>query len=115
VNIKKWLGVAVLSFLAPFGLHGQATQQNQTTTNSTQATASTAKKKPASTQGKAPQAPSKSHYYTNSAGQRVQSPTQSSTAPARATAQRRDGSYSFSQSRRGTCSHHGGVGRWLTQ
>src|SRR5205807_6581475 len=25
----------------------------------------------------------------------------------------RDGSYSFSQSRRGTCSHHGGVARWM--
>jgi hypothetical protein len=33
--------------------------------------------------------------------------------PAGATAQCSDGSYSFSQSRRGTCSHHGGVGTWL--
>jgi hypothetical protein len=24
-----------------------------------------------------------------------------------------DGTYSFSQSRRGTCSHHGGVAKWL--
>ncbi|MGA2644526.1 MAG: DUF3761 domain-containing protein [Candidatus Sulfotelmatobacter sp.] len=30
-----------------------------------------------------------------------------------ATAQCRDGSYSFSQSRRGTCSHHRGVAKWL--
>jgi Protein of unknown function (DUF3761) len=35
--------------------------------------------------------------------------------PAGATAECRDGSYSFSQHRRGTCSHHGGVSRWLTQ
>ena len=33
--------------------------------------------------------------------------------PAGATAQCRDGTYSFSQHRRGTCSHHGGVARWL--
>src|SRR5262249_36375105 len=25
----------------------------------------------------------------------------------------RDGSYSYGQNRRGTCSHHGGVARWL--
>ncbi|MBL8195108.1 MAG: DUF3761 domain-containing protein [Blastocatellia bacterium] len=25
----------------------------------------------------------------------------------------RDGTYSFSQNRRGTCSHHGGVAQWL--
>jgi len=34
-------------------------------------------------------------------------------APAGASAQCRDGTYSFSRSRRGTCSHHGGVARWL--
>lgn len=33
-------------------------------------------------------------------------------APAGATAQCRDGTYSYSQSRRGTCSHHGGVAVW---
>lgn len=33
--------------------------------------------------------------------------------PAGATAICRDGSYSFSQHRQGTCSHHGGVARWL--
>lgn len=35
-----------------------------------------------------------------------------STTPAGATALCRDGTYSFSQSRRGTCSLHGGVARW---
>ena len=30
------------------------------------------------------------------------------------TARCRDGSYSFSQHRSGTCSHHGGVAQWLT-
>jgi hypothetical protein len=51
--------------------------------------------------------------YVNSAGKTVKRPEKCSTAPRRATAQCRDGSYSFSQSRRGTCSHHGGVAKWL--
>ena len=34
--------------------------------------------------------------------------------PRGATAVCADGTYSFSQTRSGTCSHHGGVGRWLT-
>lgn len=33
--------------------------------------------------------------------------------PNNATAQCRDGTFSFSQHHRGTCSHHGGVGTWL--
>ena len=57
--------------------------------------------------------PSGDRYYTNSDGQRVHSPVQVPSAPAGATAQCRDGSYSFSQHRQGTCSHHGGVARWL--
>ncbi len=52
-------------------------------------------------------------YYTNKDGQRVQSPTYYDKAPAGATAQCRDGTYSFSQNHRGTCSHHGGVAKWL--
>lgn len=52
-------------------------------------------------------------YYTNSAGQKVQSPTYYNSAPAGATALCRDGTYSFSRNRRGTCSHHGGVAKWL--
>jgi len=55
------------------------------------------------------------HGYTNSQGQRVPSPAQTSDgqAPPGATAQCCDGTFSFSVSRRGTCSHHGGVCRWL--
>lgn len=56
---------------------------------------------------------SNDNYYTNSVGNTVHSPAYSDTVPAGATAQCRDGTYSFSQSRRGTCSHHGGVARWL--
>jgi Uncharacterized protein with a bacterial SH3 domain homologue len=52
-------------------------------------------------------------HYTNSAGKRIQSPTHYNSAPAGATALCWDGTYSFSQSRRGTCSHHGGVKIWL--
>ena len=51
--------------------------------------------------------------YVNSKGQTVQRPENCSGPPQGATAQCRDGSYSFSQSRRGTCSHHGGVSKWL--
>jgi hypothetical protein len=51
--------------------------------------------------------------YVNSQGQTVQRPENCSEPPAGATAQCRDGSYSFSKSRRGTCSRHGGVAKWL--
>lgn len=51
--------------------------------------------------------------YTNSRGERVSSPVHARSAPAGATARCRDGTYSFSRSRRGTCSHHGGVAQWL--
>src|SRR5712691_6326864 len=53
--------------------------------------------------------------YTNAKGNRVRSPTRTADnePPAGATAQCRDGTFSFSQSRRGTCSHHGGVAKWL--
>jgi hypothetical protein len=37
------------------------------------------------------------------------------SAPPGATALCRDGTYSFSQHRSGTCSHHGGVAKWLTR
>src|SRR5438552_332418 len=39
---------------------------------------------------------------------------QPSPPPTGATACCRDGTYSFSKHRSGTCSHHGGVGTWLT-
>lgn len=52
-------------------------------------------------------------YYTNTYGERVQSPTYYSSIPSCATAICRDGTYSFSRNRRGTCSHHDGVARWL--
>jgi hypothetical protein len=51
--------------------------------------------------------------YVNSAGNTVCSPYSAPTAPAGVTAQCRDGTYSDSQSRSGTCSYHGGVATWL--
>jgi hypothetical protein len=54
--------------------------------------------------------------YINSKGVWVPSPqrTPDNRAPPGATAHCRDGTYSFSQSRRGTCSHHGAVEQWLS-
>lgn len=54
-----------------------------------------------------------SEYYTARSGHRVHRPVQASRAPSGASAKCRDGSWSFSESRRGTCSHHGGVATWL--
>ena len=53
--------------------------------------------------------------YTDRAGESVHSPAHSKngTVPAGSSAQCGDGSYSFSHSHRGTCSHHGGVAQWL--
>lgn len=57
---------------------------------------------------------SNDRHYTNSGGQQVHSPAYSSGGvPAGATAVCRDGTYSFSQHRSSTCSHHGGVAKWL--
>ncbi|MDB5577557.1 MAG: hypothetical protein JWR80_2733 [Bradyrhizobium sp.] len=52
-------------------------------------------------------------YYTNVSGHRVHRPMQAQSAPGGATARCRDSSWSFSENHRGTCSHHGGVARWL--
>ncbi len=52
-------------------------------------------------------------YYENTYGDTVQSSTYYDSQPAGATAICGDGTYSFSQSRRGTCSHHGGVAECL--
>ncbi|MBT2187210.1 DUF3761 domain-containing protein [Sphingobium nicotianae] len=51
--------------------------------------------------------------YVAKSGHRVCRPVRAARTPAGASAQCRDGTWSFSESRRGTCSHHGGVARWL--
>jgi hypothetical protein len=64
---------------------------------------------PATTPG-----PCAADYYRNSNGVCVHRPVKTQgSVPQGATAQCRDGSYSFSQHRSGTCSHHGGVAKWL--
>jgi hypothetical protein len=116
MNVKKWLAMAVLFLLvvAPTSALSQATQ-SQSNTSTPQTGATPTQQTPSPNQQTAAPPRSKPHTYTNSAGQKVQSPTRSKTVPEGATAQCRDGSYSFSQNRRGTCSHHGGVRHWLTQ
>ena len=52
-------------------------------------------------------------YYTNVSGHQVHRPVHASSAPAGASAKCGDGTYSFSEHRQGTCSHHGGVASWL--
>jgi hypothetical protein len=61
----------------------------------------------------APPAPPRS--YVNARGATVAAPADSpdGRAPAGATARCRDGMFSFSHTRSGTCSHHGGVAQWL--
>ncbi|MET8874936.1 DUF3761 domain-containing protein [Nocardia sp. NPDC004604] len=51
--------------------------------------------------------------YLNSDNQCVHRPQSASAAPPGATARCKDGTYSYSQNRSGTCSHHGGVSAWL--
>ncbi|MFL6726010.1 MAG: DUF3761 domain-containing protein [Sphingomicrobium sp.] len=54
-----------------------------------------------------------SDSYVNSRGHCVHRPVHARSAPAGATAKCGDGTFTFSESRRGTCSHHGGVVQWL--
>lgn len=56
--------------------------------------------------------PSQLHIDPGKSGE---SSATSNAIPTGATAECRDGSYSFSQHRRGTCSHHGGVSTWLAR
>ncbi len=57
---------------------------------------------------------SNNNYYKNVDGNQVHSPayTNDDAIPAGASALCGDGTYSFSQNRRGTCSRHGGVAQW---
>lgn len=70
---------------------------------------------PQNSQINTPQPEEQPSYYINSTGNKVQSPTktQDNSVPVGATARCGDGSYSFSQHRSGTCSHHSGVATWL--
>lgn len=111
-----------------FGLSAQQTQTTTTplpppvvhhkTHASGQAstTAQSPKAAPATTpipKATAPVPLSNNNHYVNSSGNVVHSPAKAPSVPQGATAVCGDGSYSFSQHRQGTCSHHGGVSRWL--
>ena len=48
-----------------------------------------------------------------SAPRTAPAPTRTGQAPSGASAQCRDGTYSYSKHRGGTCSHHGGVATWM--
>ena len=117
VRIKTWIGILAFLWLVitPGILQSQQTQQGSQSQQSSSTTADqSAQDKQAAGEARAKTSSTpKPRYYTNRAGQRVQSPTKASSVPAGATAQCRDGSYSFSQNHRGTCSHNGGVAKWL--
>lgn len=104
--MKKLLGLLLLLTVAQFTF--PQAQPKTSPTPTTQATNKT--DPPATTSGTCA-----TDYYRNSNGVCVHRPvkTQDTSVPNGATAQCRDGSYSFSQHRRGTCSHHGGVAKWL--
>ena len=79
---------------------------------SPQPSRSSAKRESSSNQGKVNC--TNTGTYVNSRGQTVKRPENCSGPPQAAAAQCRDGTYSFSRSRRGTCSHHGGVAKWFS-
>jgi hypothetical protein len=56
---------------------------------------------------------SNNNQYVNRSGTMVRSSARCSSVPTGASAICGDGSYSFSRHRQGTCSHHGGVARWM--
>jgi hypothetical protein len=59
-----------------------------------------------------PSATADEDHYVNVDGERVHRPVRAISRPPGASARCRDGSYSFSRHRRGTCSHHSGVAVW---
>lgn len=56
-----------------------------------------------------------SSSYINSSGHCVHRPMLANPAASGATAKCHDGTYSFSEHHRGTCSWHGGVAVWLSR
>lgn len=102
------LAFVLAAILVPQPLVSQASSQAPLPSTNTPTTSNTSK--PDADKANC----SNNGTYVNSKGETVRRPENCSTAPKGATAQCRDGSYSFSQSRRGTCSHHGGVAKWLS-
>jgi len=130
--IFKWVGGGIAAFglviaIAATGSSDRASVQNQTAASNsalvqavppapvssppTSGSLQTSKK---AAQQASPQL-SNQNYYVNSIGNTVHSPayTSDNSIPPGASAKCRDGTYSFSEHRRGTCSRHGGVAQWL--
>lgn len=112
--------VLSLLFLAsPFGVEGKDRTPSvpaASVSASISASASTSSSASASAKAQPDEASLLEHgHYTNKQGQEVHSPahTKNGKAPAGASAKCSDGTFSFSKSHRGTCSHHGGVTEWL--
>lgn len=106
---KLLVALALLLTLVPFHAIGQNQAPSQSAPSSG---SSSAKAQSNQTEAKGKRC-TDSGTYVNSNGETVKRPETCSSAPKGATAQCRDGEYSFSHSRRGTCSHHGGVAKWL--
>jgi hypothetical protein len=77
------------------------------------ATAATSKVKAKPAPHKPEKASVTPDYYTNSKGEKIKSPAPAATVPADATAACKDGTYSFSKQKSGTCNGHKGVKKWL--
>jgi len=102
--------VLLLSLIAPLASTPLATLAASTSTSV--ATESTIA---ATTSGEsAMSASAKRRRYRRGKGNRYRGPVRAAKAPIGASARCRDGTYSFSRNRRGTCSWHGGVASWLT-
>jgi|HubBroStandDraft_6_1064221.scaffolds.fasta_scaffold1050921_1 hypothetical protein len=106
---KLLAAAALLLTLIPF----QAIGQNQTPSQSAPSSGSSSAKAQANQAKDKDDNCTDNGTYVNSKGETVKRPETCSSAPKGATAQCRDGEYSFSHSRRGSCSHHGGVAKWL--
>lgn len=124
--MNRKVAYCIIGFVALVGIFGlfNSSKQNQPSTLGTSVTAPSplvqASMTPSPSPSPSPQTVSQSqnselsndNYYINSDGNSVHSPAYSNTVPQGATAQCNDGTYSFSQHRQGTCSHHGGVAQW---
>lgn len=113
--MKKILLIVAGAILVLISVNQQLTLGNQTQKTSVEAVV-TQQILPTATPTLTPTPTSglsNNNYYINSNGNTIHSPAYSNTVPAGATARCRDGTYSFSQHRRGTCSYHGGVAEWL--
>lgn len=101
---ESWNNLAEGLMNYTFTAHCDGNQVKTTTANYTYS-------KP-SYQYTSPSYSSGTNYYINVDGNAIQSPTYYLSQPAGASTKCKDGTYSFSQHRSGTCSHHGGVATW---